>query len=292
MTVSAVSAVQFGIGPLTNKEEFWDQVMQHMKQAIDDGSRLVVFPEYVTGTLLALESVMNHAEACDYMASFTDEYMTTFSTISKQTGITILGGTHITKENDAFLNAAYLFMPNGDVIRQTKVHSTPEERNRWNLTPGDRFTVQDTEIGRVAILTCYDIEFPEAARIVAGMGADIILCPSYTDGAEGYYRVRYCAQARAIENQVFVVLSGLVGYLPHVPQIDAGYSQAGIFSPCDHPFPANGVLALGETNNVMTVSARLDSTALEANRAHGQVAPFNDRRLELYNQYNMTVKRV
>lgn len=285
MTISAISVVQYAIGPLNSKEEFWRQVAQHMKQAMDDGSKLIVFPEYLTGTLLALSPVLNHLEACQFIDSFTDEYISTFQALSKETGITIQAGTHIKKQGDGFVNAAFLFFPDGRYVQQNKVHLTPEERARWNLIPGDSFSVQDTEVGRVGILTCYDIEFPESARAVADMGADIILCPSFTDAAHGYHRLRFCSQARAVENQVFVALSGLVGYLPHIPQIDSGYCQAGIFAPCDYPFPAEGTLALGETNESLIVTGKIDMEMLKENRERGQVFPSKDRRPEVYAKY-------
>ncbi|MED4730006.1 carbon-nitrogen hydrolase family protein [Aneurinibacillus migulanus] len=288
MTISAISVVQYAIGPLNSKEEFWRQVAEHLQQAINDGSKLVVFPEYLTGTLLALSPVLNHYEACQFIDSFTNEYITTFQQLSKETGITILGGTHITKEGDSFVNAAFLFFPDGRYVQQNKVHLTPEERARWNLKPGNGFSVYDTAIGRVGILTCYDIEFPESARALADMGADIILCPSFTDEAHGYYRVRLCSQARAIENQIFVALSGLVGYMPHIPQIDSGYCQAGIFAPCDYPFPADGILALGETNESMIATGKIDMEMLNENRERGQVFPAKDRRPEVYAKYAST----
>jgi predicted amidohydrolase len=112
----------------------------------------------------------------------------------------------------------------------------------------------------------------------------LILNPIYTDQAAGYYRVRHCAQARAIENQRFVALSGMVGSLPYIPQIDAGYAESGCFSPCDFPFPANGVLCITDNMQKDLILVDLDLTQLKRNWEEGQVSPYRDRKPELYQQ--------
>jgi predicted amidohydrolase len=281
---STIAAVQYRTQPLANKQTFWDHIRHQVHQAKEQGVKLIVFPEYLTANLLALAPVMSTLDARPYLDQFTDEYIETFTQMSRDTGVTILGGTHIYKEKGRYYNGAFLFDPYGHVNIQKKVHLTPEERKSWELSHGDDFAVFDTEAGRAAILICYDIEFPEGARIVADQGADMILCPSYTDAAAGYYRVRFCSQARAIENQLYVALSGIISEMPGIPQIDVGYSQAGIFTPCDHPFPADGILALGRGDGTMMVTHELDLQLLRENRTHGQVSPYYDRRPEVYSR--------
>ncbi|KAA2281357.1 acyltransferase, partial [Clostridioides difficile] len=104
--------------------------------------------------------------------------------------------------------------PDGRIARQDKIHITPTEVQEWNMAPGDGLEVFDTDKGRIAMLTCYDIEFPEIVRMAKAKGADVIFCPSCTDDRHGFYRVRYTSHARAVENQVYVVLTGTVGNLP------------------------------------------------------------------------------
>lgn len=284
-----IAAVQYGIGPLRSENEFWNRLRRHIAKAEAEGAKLVVFPEYLTGHLLSLASPMNNAEACEYLHRFTDEYKSRFVKMSRETGLTLVGGTHIHRDGapsaggaQGYYNESFLFYPDGRIEGYRKIHLTPEEQRAWPLIPGDRYAVHDTDVGRLAIQICYDIEFPESSRIVADMGADIIACPSYTDAAAGYWRVRHCSQARAVENQLYVALSGIVGSMPGVEQVDAGYCQAGIFAPCDKPFPDSGVLAVGQTNRNALVSAPVDLEMLAFNRSKGAVAPFYDRRPALY----------
>lgn len=292
MKPNTIAAVQYGIGPLRSENEFWNRIRRHIAKAQSEGAKLIVFPEYLTAHLLSLASAMNNSQACEYLHRFTDEYKSRFTKMSRETGTIILAGTHIHRDgaptgSDAgYYNEAFLFFPDGRIEGYKKVHLTPEEQRAWPLLPGDTYQVHDTEVGRVAIQICYDIEFPEGSRIVADKGAEIILCPSYTDTAAGYWRVRHCSQARAIENQLYVALSGLVGSMPGVEQADVGYCQAGIFAPCDKPFPANGIIAVGSTNRNGIVCASADLELLAHNRTYGGVAPFYDRRPDLYAGYS------
>lgn len=284
-----IASVQYAIGTLRSKEAFWTKVKGYVEEAAKQGARLIVFPEYLTGHLLSLHPTVSNEEACEILHGYTEEYMDQFAALSRDSGLMILAGTHIHRDQapeGRYYNEAFLFFPDsGRIERHKKVHLTPEERRAWPLAPGERFEAFDTELGRMAIQICYDIEFPEGSRIVADLGAEIILCPSYTDTAAGYYRVRHCSQARAVENQLYVVMSGLVGRMPRVEQVDAGYSRAGIFAPCDRPFPSDGVLAQGVTNRGAVVTAETSLKQLAENRAHGGVSPYYDRKQALYDAF-------
>lgn len=280
-----IATTQYGLTDIKTEEEFWTGLAVKIKDAAEKGAALVVFPEYLTTHLLSIVPTMMHDEACHHLDLYTEKYLHFFEGQSKEWNIAILAGTHICYENESFVNKAFLFFPDGRIETQSKLHLTPEEQIRWPLTAGDALNVFNTEWGRVAILTCYDIEFPELARAAAIRGVELILCPSYTDTSYGYHRVRHCCQARAIENQLFVVMSGLVGTLTEDrPQVDQGYCQSGVFTPCDFPFFEDGIMQVGELNRNMTVFAEVDFHMLRENRQRGAVAPFYDRRPELYEQ--------
>src|SRR5690606_17915391 len=109
-----------------------------------------------------------------------------------------------------------------------KIHPTPNEKFWWNIKGGDELSVINTDCGPVGVLICYDSEFPELARHLADQGANIIFIPFLTDERQSYNRVRYCAQARAIENQCYVAMAGNVGNLPRVQNMDIHYAQSCI----------------------------------------------------------------
>src|SRR5690606_5265263 len=132
--------------------------------------------------------------------------------------------------------------------------------------------------GRVAITICYDVEFPEIARAAARRGANILLVPSCTDDRQGFLRVRYCAHARAIEHQMYVIVSHTAGPRPAVPAVSPSYAQAPILTPTDFPFSHDGMLAEGHPNQEMLVIGDLSLETSLSSRTTGTVLPLNDSR--------------
>jgi predicted amidohydrolase len=76
----------------------------------------------------------------------------------------------------------------------------PREEVEAGLTPGDSYPVFDTDFGKVGLMICWDLQFPEPARAMALKGAEVILLPIW-GGSE------VLAKARAIENHVFLLTS-------------------------------------------------------------------------------------
>ena len=123
---------------------------------------------------------------------------------------------------------------------------------------------------------CYEAEIPECAASLAEQGAEIILCPSLTFTEEGFWRVRHCAQARAIENQVYVVHCGGSATLPPDGPLPSPWGRSSILSPCDTPWDApNGVVAESPAPNIETVvRGVVDLDRLHENRENGAAPTF------------------
>jgi predicted amidohydrolase len=175
-------------------------------------------------------------------------------------------------------NHAFFFGPNGEHGVQPKLHLTRFESEDWKMSPGAVFRVFDTEFGRVAIAVCYDVEFPEIARAAARCGVHLLLVPSCTDDRQGFLRVRYCAHARAIENQIYVIVAHTVGSLPMVPAVSLNYGQAVILTPSDFAFARDGILAEGNANQEMMVIGDLNMDTILDSRTSGTVLPLEDSR--------------
>ncbi|MEL6375523.1 MAG: carbon-nitrogen hydrolase family protein, partial [Pseudomonadota bacterium] len=197
--------------------------------------------------------------------------------------INIIGGSHPTKDAEGEIkNTSYVFLRDGSVHAQEKIHPTPSEAYWWNIKGGDRVDVINTDCGPIGVLICYDSEFPELARHLADQGAMLLFVPFCTDERRGYMRVRYCCHARAIENQFYVVLSGVVGNLPNVENMDIHYAESCILTPCDFAFARDGVAADTAANTETIAFADLRLSDLRAARHAGTVRNFRDRRFDLY----------
>jgi predicted amidohydrolase len=210
--------------------------------------------------------------------------------------INIIGGSHPTREEDGDVqNVAFVCLRDGSVHAQEKIHPTPNERYWWNIKGGNRIDAIQTDCGPIGVLICYDSEFPELARRLVDEGARIIFVPFCTDSRQGYLRVRYCSQARAVENQCYVVLSGNVGNLPNVENMDIQYAQSCILTPCDFPFARDGIAAEASENVETLTISDVNLADLTWARAEGTVQNLADRRFDLYrvhwNQQRRTGER-
>lgn len=281
-----VSAVQFELKDVTSAEEWVAQVKHYVRNASEYGAQFVLFPEFVTTPLLGIGAAPGSAgQPIASLAEYTALYTELFSGLAKEYGMYLFAGTHVTKRGSALRNTAFLFKPDGSWHTQDKLHITPTEVESWNVEPGDGVEVIDTPFGKIGLLTCYDIEFPEIVRMVRAKGANVIFCPSCTDDRHGFCRVRYCCHARAVENQIYIVTTGTVGSLTRVDFMRANYGQAAVITPNDIPFPPRGILSEGDINADMLITADLDLSLLDDVREAGSVTTWRDRRTDLYTDW-------
>lgn len=280
-----VSTVQYHLHTIRSFEEFAQQVDHYVRAALEFETDFILFPEFFTMQLLSIGNDKGEPLSINELPDFTVQYLDLFTGLAVKTKTHIIGGTHVIRNNDKLYNVAHLFYPDGTVATQAKLHITPTEVNEWNMAAGDELHLFDTEKGRIAILTCYDIEFPEIVRMAKARGADVIFCPSCTDDRHGFHRVRYTSHARAIENQVYVVTASTVGSLPTIDFMRMNFGQSAIIAPNDVPFPPRGIVVEGELNNDMVVTGDLDLALLYQVREKGSVTTWRDRRTDLYNDW-------
>jgi predicted amidohydrolase len=274
-----VAALQYFIRPVKTFEQFEDQVVGLVDTAADYKCRILVFPEWFTVQLLTLGDVRRPIrEQVRDLAAQAPRIQATFERLATEHGVYIVAGTMpvVDEGSEKVHNQSVLFSPSGKSGMQRKLHVTRFEAEEWMVSPGTRLRLFRTALGVLAITICYDVEFPELARAAARSGAEILIVPSCTDDRHGYLRVRYCAQARAIESQMFVVLSSTVGSLPMVPAVSLNYGQAAILTPSDFAFSRDGILAEGVPNQESMVIGDLDLDLIREARTSGTVRPLRD----------------
>ncbi len=277
-----LAAVQYQMRPIASFEEFERQVTFFVDTAGDYRCDFVAFPELLTTQLLTLVDQRRPGSAARKLAEFTDRYLELFQHLAIRYHVNIVGGSNFALEGGVLYNVSYLFRRDGTLGKQYKIHITPAEWRWWGVAGGDKVEVFETDCGRVAILICYDVEFPELARIAARKGAQVLFVPFNTDERFGYLRVRNCAMARCIENHVYAVLSGCVGNLPQVANADVHYAQSGIFTPADIPFSRDAIAAECTPGVETLVMQDLDLELLRRHRYRGTTQNWRDRRRDLY----------
>lgn len=275
-----VGSLQYYIRPVERFDQFAQQVEALVETAHDYSVDLLVFPEYFTCQLLTLNSIrLPIAEQIRHLARYESEIVALMQRLAKDSGIYIVGGTLPAVDPPdltTVYNECYVYGPTGEWDVQGKLHMTRFEKEDWQVSPHHRLKIFDSAIGKFAVTICYDVEFPELARAAAREGAYILVVPSCTDDRQGFLRVRYCAQARAIENQMYVIQSCTVGSLPTVPAVSLNYGQAAIFTPSDFAFARDGILTQGEPNLESMVIGDLDLDRIIETREAGTVLPLHD----------------
>lgn len=263
-----------------------DEMMQQAEFFIDSvsgyRSDFALFPEFFNAPLMAGNNHMSTPEAIRELAKFTPEMIVRFSKLAISYNINIITGSMPEVVDGQLYNVGYLCRRDGSTERFEKLHVTPDEAKIWGMVGGNKLKAFDTDCGKIGILICYDVEFPELSRILADEGMDILFVPFLTDTQNGFSRVRHCAQARAIENECYVAIAGSVGNLPNVQNMDIQYAQSMVFTPCDFAFPTNGVKAEATQNAEMILIADVDIDLLRELNQFGSVRNLKDRRTDLF----------
>jgi predicted amidohydrolase/GNAT superfamily N-acetyltransferase len=263
-----------------------EELMEHAEFFVDSVSAyradFALFPEFFNAPLMADYNHLPESKAIRELAKYTPKIVQKFSELAISYNINIITGSMPEVRNELLYNVGYICKRDGTKERYEKLHVTPDEAQIWGMQGGTELRTFDTDCGKIGVLICYDSEFPELSRLLADEGMDILFVPFLTDTQNGYSRVRFCAQARAIENECYVAIAGSVGNLPKVNNMDIQYAQSMVFTPCDFSFPANGIKAEATTNTEMILIADVDLDMLKDLNKFGSVRNLNDRRKDIF----------
>jgi predicted amidohydrolase len=243
------------------------------------GAELVVLPESVT---TGFTPALSPRELWDLVDDVPGALTEPFQERARELGVHLVWGTYERGEDrDVVYNASVLAGPDGRVLGvYRKTHPFgPELRSRggW-VTPGERVSVVDTDLGRIGMIICFDGDYPELSRIQAVRGAEIICRPSALLRSADLWELT--CRARAYDNHVYVIGANATGSDP-----------AGVlyFGNSLIVTPGAEVVARGSTHEGW-VSARLDPERALASLTPGSSVPqtfdhLADRNLGLIAHY-------
>ena len=274
-----VAAAQYHIRPIRRWEDFAAQVSAVAGVASGYRCRLLVLPEYFTTQLFSLHDYRRPiSDLVRDVAQYLPQFQELMTGLARENGLYIVAGTIpvVDDEQGRVYNDSFVFSPEGEVGVQGKLHMTRFEKEDWLVSARNRLRIFETDFCKMAVAICYDVEFPELARAAAHEGIQLLVVPSCTDDRMGFLRVRFCAHARAIENQLYVVHAPTVGSLPFVPDAASNYGNAAVLTPHDYAFSRDGILAQGEMNQEQVVVGEVDMKVIDESRTFGTVLPLND----------------
>jgi predicted amidohydrolase/GNAT superfamily N-acetyltransferase len=281
-SVVRVGLIQWQMRLFPSMDALCEQIEYFVDSVASYTCDFMLFPELFNAPLMAEFNNLSEPEAIRELSAFTIPLRDKFLEYAVSYNVNIVTGSMPLIENGQLLNVGYLCRRDGTFERYEKIHITPAEVDSWGMAGGSKMEVFDTDSGKIAVAICYDVEFPEMCRILADKGMQILFVPFLTDTQNGYMRVRYCAQARAIENECYVVMAGCVGNLPQVHNMDIQYAQSAVLTPSDFAFPSNAVKGEATPNTEMTLIVDIDLDLLRELHEYGSVRNMKDRRLELY----------
>jgi predicted amidohydrolase len=209
-----IAVVQFEIKQYSPEENL-KKGEEFVKKASFSKANIIVFPEdFITGPIgLKLEE----------FADAKQKYCKFFQNLAKKYKIDIVPGSIIEKQKLGFYNTTYYIDSNG------KIKSTYRKINLWHpekyyLNRGNETCVFNTKYGKIGLIICWDLIFPEVFRSMARKGVNIVICPSYwtfEDASVGMkynknsdaYLVDSLCVGRAFENEIIMVYCNAAGKL-------------------------------------------------------------------------------
>ena len=177
-----------------------------IREAAANGAELVVLPE-----------IFNCPYDTKCFSSYAESYPGLTSNammgIAKDLGIYLLAGSIPEIDGSKIYNTAYFYDRNGHMIaRHRKMHLFDIDIDGGQyfkesdvLTPGDDFTLVNTDLGCIGIGMCYDVRFPEYFRILSTRGAEMVLLPAAFNMTTGPLHWEISLRVRALDNQIFMV---------------------------------------------------------------------------------------
>ncbi|MDG5799866.1 bifunctional GNAT family N-acetyltransferase/carbon-nitrogen hydrolase family protein [Marinilabiliaceae bacterium ANBcel2] len=281
-SVIRLGLVQWQMRLYSTSEDMYEQIEYFVDAVSAYKSDFILFPEFFNAPLMAKYNHLSEPDAIRKLAEYTEDIRDRFIQLAISYNVNIITGSMPLIKNDKLYNVGFLCRRNGTYDSYEKIHVTPDEIKAWGLSGSDMLKVYETDCGKIGILICYDVEFPELPRILADQGMNILFVPFLTDTQNGYSRVRYCARARAIENECFVAIAGSVGNLPKVHNMNIQYAQSAVFTPCDFAFPTNGVKTEATPNTEMILVSDVDLDLLSELHTYGSVRNLKDRRTDVF----------
>lgn len=281
--VARVGLVQWQMRSVESVDDVLRQVEYFIDALSDYRCDVALFPEFFNAPLMGLGKHASSYDAIKALSEFTPRLRDEISRLAVSYNINVVAGSMPMIDGDGELyNVSYLCRRDGTTDAQYKIHPTPHERRDWVMEGGRELKIFETDFARIGILICYDVEFPELARLLSDRDLHILLVPFWTDTKNGFLRVKRCAQARAIENECYVAIAGNVGNLPQVDSVDIQYAQSSVFSPSDFAFPHDAIVSETTPNTEMTLIVDLDLRKLRSLKIEGSVRNSQDRRRDLF----------
>ncbi|RZA15034.1 MAG: GNAT family N-acetyltransferase, partial [Proteobacteria bacterium] len=173
-SIVRIGVVQWQMRPLESLGSLMQQVEYFVDALSYYKTDFTLFPEFFNAPLLGLFDKDNEVDSIRKLAEFTPAIVELMAKLSLSYNTNIIGGSMPLVEDGKLYNVSYVFLRDGTIDTQYKIHITPGERRSWAMDGGSKLKVINTDVGKIGVLICYDVEFPELARLQAEQGMKIL----------------------------------------------------------------------------------------------------------------------
>ena len=269
--------------PITRHTSFndWEQHMElWIAEGVTQGAELLLFPEYGAMEMTSLFSDDTRADIRQQVVelnALNDQFCAVLADLAKKYQVIIVAPSIPVIEDGKKVNRVYVFSIFGLIGYQDKFFMTRFENEEWGIESGNKvLSVFETSWGSFGIQICYDVEFSVGSQLLAQAGALVIFAPSCTETIRGATRVHIGARARALENQIYTVVSQTVGNALWSPAVDINYGFAAFYSTPDQNLPEEGIISTMTPQKEGWLVEELDFQKIDDVRKRGQVFNFRD----------------
>ncbi len=277
--VVKVALAQYPIGFFESFDEWKEHTKKWVKEACLAHADLLVFPEYGSmelASLLPEEKRSDLKKSIEAMQDFLLDFRAHFSRLSERLDCVIVAPSFPVKTENGFVNRSFVFSPYSESY-QDKFFMTRFEKEEWGIESGEKILrVFECRGKKFGIQICYDIEFPIGSALLAANGAQIIVAPSCTETLKGASRVHIGARARALEQQVYSLVSQTVNDAIWSPAVDVNYGFTAAYASPDLNQPDDGILFQSEAQKPGWSYVVLNPENNTEIREKGQVFNFKD----------------
>lgn len=274
-TTVKIATAQYPITFFKSMDSWKKHTQKWIAAAQAEGAKFLLFPEYGSIELTSLFTEEQRADLkylAQGMTAYISEFKFFFREQAVQEGLYIIAPSLPVLESGQTRNRTFVFSPDGKVEYQDKFHMTRFEDEEWKIQSGEKvIKLFQTPYFNFSINICFDVEFPVSAQVAAQGGCEVLFAPSCTETIKGLHRVHIGARARALENQFYVVVSQTVGEATWSPAVDINTGQAAVYGPPDLGFADDGILSLGQINDIGWIYFDLDMEKIKSVRQQGAV---------------------
>jgi N-carbamoylputrescine amidase len=270
-----------------NKHENWEKSAKQVRKLAAQGAQCILLQE-LHSTLYFCQS--EDVNQFDLAEPIPGDATTFFGALAKECNVVLVASLFEKRATGLYHNTAVVFDRSSDIAgmyRKMHIPDDPGFYEKFYFTPGDLgFEPIQTSVGKLGVLVCWDQWYPEAARLMAMAGAEILFYPTAigwdkNDTPQEQQRQQDAwetiQRAHAVANSVPVIVANRTGFESSPNEADAGIQFWG------HSFiagPQGEILAMAEDDVEQTLMVELDMQKSEHIK---RIWPyFRDRRIDAY----------